>query len=191
MGISGEISGRLLRGAAGVGAGFRRAGRAFADALIGAHRRAVPGLRQAVTSTAAAFAAYFPTHLMGLPQAFWSAITAIAVAQAEFQATRNTAKRQVAGVIIGGTVALCLVLTSGEGLAIYAAAIVLSVLAAWLLNLADAAQLAGITATIILLVPHTGTPQQMLFSRLTEVIWGVCAGLAIVWAEGRVTKFRK
>jgi uncharacterized membrane protein YgaE (UPF0421/DUF939 family) len=147
--------------------------------------RVVPGLRQAAISVVAGFCAYIPTHLIGLHQGFWSAITAISVAQMEFRDTQSTARKQFAGAAIGGAVGLCLTLGFGDNLMVYAVAVALSIMACWLLNVSDASQLAAITATIILLVPHTGSPQLMLFSRLTEVGWGVCAGISVVWMEDR------
>jgi uncharacterized membrane protein YgaE (UPF0421/DUF939 family) len=148
--------------------------------------RLTGGMRQAIISVVAAFIAYLPTHLIGLHQGFWSAITAISVAQTEFRDTQSTARKQFTGAAIGGVVGLGVVLGLGDQLPVYAAAVALAVLACWLLNIADAAQLAAVTATIILLVPHTGSPEVMLFSRLTEVAWGVTVGLAVVWLEDRV-----
>ncbi len=148
------------------------------------------GLRQAAISVVAAFLAYIPAHLIGLTQAFWSAITAIAVAQARFLDTKSTARKQFAGAAIGGVVGLGLILAFGDHLVVYAAAVVLSIIACWLLTVDDASQLAGITATIILLVPHTGTPERMLAARLSEVTWGVCVGIAVVWVEERLFPMR-
>src|ERR1700761_1203780 len=118
-------------------------------------RRLKTGLRLAIVSVTAAFLAYTPYHLIGLHQGFWSAITAISVAQMEFRDTQSTARKQFTGAAIGGIVGLCLTLGFGDHLPVYAAAIVLSVLTCWLLSVADASQLGAITATIILLVPHT------------------------------------
>ncbi len=149
------------------------------------------GIRQAGVSVVAAFFAYFPAHLIGLQQAFWSAITAISVAQMEFHATRSIAQKQAAGAAIGGAVGLCMISGFGDGLWVYAAAVLLAVLACWLLNVGDASQLGGITATIIMLVPHTGSAQVILFSRLSEVGWGVCVGVAIAWALDRMVQWQK
>ncbi len=136
----------------------------------------------------AAFCAYIPTHFIGLQQAFWSAITAIAVAQMEFKATRSIARKQFIGAAVGGAIGLGMTLGFGDNLVVYASAVVLAVLICWLLNVGDASQLGGITATIIMLVPHTGTPQSILLSRLSEVAWGVCVGLAVAWATDRLVR---
>lgn len=144
------------------------------------------GLRQGALSAIAAFIAFMPTHLIGLQQGFWSAITAIAVAQGQFRDSKTTARRQCIGSAVGGAVGLCLGLAFGDHLPVYAGAVIASVLLCRLLNVADAGQLAGITATIILLVPHAGTMQAMMISRLSEVGWGALMGLAAVWLENRL-----
>jgi uncharacterized membrane protein YgaE (UPF0421/DUF939 family) len=148
-------------------------------------RRLTFGLRQGLVSVAAAFCAYWPTHLLGLQQDFWSAITAISVVQMEFRDSTSTARKQFTGAAIGGIAGLCLSLAFGIHLWVYAAAMLLSVLLCWALNVADASQLAAITSTIILLVPHTGSTERMLASRLSEVGWGVCVGIFIAWLENR------
>jgi hypothetical protein len=62
------------------------------------------------------------------------------MAQTEFGAARN----QFVRAALGGV----------TGLVSYMAAVLLSILTCWLVNVASATRLAGITATIILLVPH-------------------------------------
>jgi hypothetical protein len=59
-------------------------------------------------------------------------------------------------------------------------------LACWAMNVGSASRLAGITATIILLVPHVGSPQSMFLSRIVEVGWGVCVAVATVWLAARL-----
>ena len=88
-------------------------------------KRARLGARQGLISVIAAFAAYMPAHLLGLPQSFWGSITAIAVAQAKFQDTESAARKQFTGAAIGGAVALCLILGFGDNLGSYAAAVLL------------------------------------------------------------------
>ncbi len=158
----------------------------FRPGLLG--QRLIAGCRQASITVLAAFIAYTPAHLIGLNQAFWGAITAIAVAQVKFADTEAIARKQFTGAAIGGLVALCLIESCGEAIWVYALAVVLAVIACWLLNVGDASQLAGITATIVLLVPHVGSPERMMASRLSEVTWGVIVAIAIVWVEDRLTR---
>jgi len=136
-------------------------------------------------SAAAALLAYLPTKPLGLQEGFWGSITAIAVVQSELSATRTSARDQFAGAAIGGSIAAGIVSLSGQSLAAYALAVVLSMAACWACNVSSAARLAGSTATIIALVPHHGAVQWMLLSRVAEVGWGVAVGITVVWLVNR------
>lgn len=149
-----------------------------------AHRLA-GGAHYGLTSAFAAVIAYVPTRALGLQEGFWSAITAIAVVQAEFQATQSTARDQFFGAAVGGVTGLCALLAFGQHLLVYAAAVVAAMAACWAANIASASRLAGITATIILLVPHAGSPWRMFGSRIVEVGWGVLVAILTVWVAAR------
>ncbi|HEY1892515.1 MAG TPA: FUSC family protein [Steroidobacteraceae bacterium] len=155
------------------------------SALPLAHRLAA-GAHHGAISACAAVLAFMPAHAIGLKESFWSAITAISVAQTEFRATRTTARDQFIGAAVGGLTGLCTFFALGQTLIVYALAVVLAMLACWAVNVASASRLAGITATIILLVPHVGSPEGMFLSRIVEVGWGVCVAVAIVWLAGRL-----
>jgi len=145
------------------------------------------GLSQGALSVVAAFVAYLPTQALGLREGFWAAITAMGVIQAELDATRASGRDQLAGAAIGGVAGVAALLLIGQGLLAYAIAVLVAVLACWILNVASAGRLAGITATIILLVPHTGTPEHMLLSRVGEVGWGALVALTLVWLRTRLS----
>jgi uncharacterized membrane protein YccC len=153
-------------------------------ALPVAHRLA-GGAHHGMISALAAIIAYVPTQALGLREGFWSAITAIGVVQTEFHATQTTARDQFFGAAMGGVTGLCALLAFGEHLLVYAAAVVVSMAACWAANLASASRLAGITATIIVLVPHAGPPWGMFESRIVEVGWGVSVAVGIVWLAAR------
>jgi uncharacterized membrane protein YccC len=137
-------------------------------------------------SATAALIAYVPTKELGVREGFWSAITAIAVVQTEFAAVRTTARDQFTGAAIGGVIGVAIALIFGSHLVTYAAAVMASIVACWLIGIATSARLAGTTATIILLVPHSGSPVGVMLARVSEVGWGVTSGLAVVWL---VTRF--
>jgi uncharacterized membrane protein YccC len=149
-------------------------------------QRIAGGAHHGMISACAALMAYLPTRTLGLNEGFWSAITAIAVVQTEFRATRTTARDQFIGAAIGGITALCAFLAFGAQLLVYAAAVVVAMVACWALNVATASRLAGTTATIILLVPHVGSPWSMFGSRLAEVGWGVSVAVVTVWLAARL-----
>lgn len=150
--------------------------------------RLTRGTAHGVMSAIAAILAYLPTQMLGLNEGFWAAITAVAVAQTELRAAQSVARDQFIGAAIGGIAGVSAYFLVGSGVATYAAAVLLSVLACWLANVASAARLSGTTATIILLVPHVGTPEQMLVSRVFEVGWGTCAAIGTVWVVTRVNR---
>jgi uncharacterized membrane protein YccC len=149
-------------------------------------QRLASGARHGLVSASAALMAYLPTRLFGLNEGFWSAITAISVVQSEFLATETTARDQFIGAAIGGIIGVCASLAFSQQLLGYAAGIVVSMLTCSALNVASSSRLAGVTATIILLVPHTGSPTGMFGSRITEVGWGVCVAVATVWLAARL-----
>jgi uncharacterized membrane protein YccC len=139
------------------------------------------GFEHGALAVVAALFAYVPTQLLGLREGFWSAITALAVVQTEIQMARSTARDQFTGAAIGGIAGVGIVVAFGSALPAYALAIFAAILAAWALGLPTAARLAAITATIILLVPHAGTAEHMMMSRVGEVAWGVVVAIAVVW----------
>jgi uncharacterized membrane protein YccC len=153
-------------------------------------KRLVHGLEHGLMSAVAGLAAYLPTQLIGIREGFWAAITAVAVVQTEYAAARTTARDQFTGAAIGGVIGLAVVLLTGERTLSYALAVLLSILICWLLDMSTAARLAGTTATIILLVPHNGSPQSIMIARVSEVAWGVSVAIATVWLATRLAGVR-
>jgi uncharacterized membrane protein YgaE (UPF0421/DUF939 family) len=154
-----------------------------AQPLLG---RLAAGAHHGAISACAALLAFLPAHAIGLKESFWSAITAISVAQTEFRATQTTARDQFIGAAVGGLTGLCAFFALGQSLIVYALAVVLAMLACWAMNVGSASRLSGTTATIILLVPHVGSPESMFLARIGEVGWGVCAAVTVVWLAGRL-----
>ena len=148
-------------------------------------RRIAAGTHHGVLSACAALVAYLPSHALGVGQSFWSALAAIAVVQTEFRAVESTARDQFLGAAIGGIAGVGASFALGQDLLAYSLAVVLAMIVCWILNVATACRLAGITTTIILLVPHFDTPEHMLLSRVSEVGWGVCSAIGTVWFAGR------
>jgi uncharacterized membrane protein YccC len=148
------------------------------------------GARHGLLSVLAASIAYLPMHALGVHEGFWSAITALAVAQTQLSLSESTARNQLIGGVAGGVVALAMLVLFGMQLPVYLAAVLLAVCACWLFNVPSASQLSGITVTIIMLVPNMGTPEQVFLSRLSEVIWGICAGFSVVWSASRLSGWK-
>ena len=140
------------------------------------------GLRQSSTAAIAALVTVVTSQMAGSREGFWGAITAIAVVQAEFKATKVMARDQFLGATIGGVIALPFVLGFGQHLWSYALSVTVAILCCWAANVPSASRLAGITVTIVSLVPHAGSVESMLFARCSEVIWGVCVAVGLTWA---------
>lgn len=149
-------------------------------------RRMLGGAQHGVISAVAAVLAYLPAQPLGLKEGFWASITAISVAQTEFNATTTTARDQAIGALVGGIIGVSASMLAGQSLATYAAAIATCMFICWTLNVPSASRLAGSTATIVLLVPHQGSIEQMLVSRLAEVGWGTFVAVSVVWLAGRL-----
>lgn len=131
--------------------------------------KVVGGLAQGLMSAGAAIVAYLPTKPLGLQEGFWGSITAIAVVQSELDTSKNSARDQFAGAAIGGLISAAIVSLAGQSLAAYALAVITSMSACWIFNVGSAARLAGSTATIVALVPHRGTVESMMVSRIAKV----------------------
>ena len=106
--------------------------------------------------------------------------------QTEYGATRSTACDQLIGAAAGGLIGVGVVATTGQHLPSYAAAVVVVMTLCWLLNVGSAARLSGTTATIIMLVPHTGSPERTMLARLFEVGWGLSVALVVVGVVSRM-----
>ncbi|GAB0114470.1 FUSC family protein [Acidisoma sp. C75] len=141
--------------------------------------RAGTGIAQAAVSVAAAVIAYEVAAQLHLVDGFWSSITAIAVTQTRFHDSEQLGQRQLIGAAVGGCAGILAVLLFGTGLWVYAAAVLVAIAVCALIGRSDSGQLAGITATIILLVPHAGSAEQTAFARLAGVAIGALTGVIV------------
>lgn len=146
--------------------------------------RLAQGLWLALLALVAASAAYGLGLLLHTQQAFWAALTAIAVTQQNYLDTRTQSRDQIIGAMVGGVAGFVATMTWGEQYAAYAATIVTSITACWLLGVGSAARLSGVTATIVMLVPHTGQFWIVALTRVGEVALGIgCALVVVAFAE--------
>jgi uncharacterized membrane protein YgaE (UPF0421/DUF939 family) len=149
-------------------------------------QRLIMGLEHGTMSAAAALIAYMPAKALGLQQSFWGAVTAIAVVQTEFGATRTSARDQFTGAAIGGMIGAAIVSVIGQEIISYTVAVIVSITACWMLKVTSAARLSGVTATIIMLVPHADSAQSMMMARVSEVAWGVSVAVGVVWLADKL-----
>jgi uncharacterized membrane protein YgaE (UPF0421/DUF939 family) len=140
---------------------------------------------QAVAGASLAFAIGRWLHT---EQAFWAAITAIAVSQHSYIDTRNLSRDQFIGAMVGGVCGLAGATLGGGNLAAYAATVAVAIVTCWVVNVGSAARLGGITATIMLLVPGTGSPWDKALLRLGEVTLGTVCALLVTWIMSWIEK---
>ena len=148
--------------------------------------RLIEGGFMAVQAVAGASLAFGIGRLLHTEQAFWAAITAIAVSQHSYIDTRNLSRDQFIGAMVGGVCGLAGALLGGGHFAAYAATVGVAILVCWILNVGSAARLGGITATIMLLVPGMGPPWDKALLRLGEVTLGTVCALLMAWLMSKV-----
>lgn len=126
-------------------------------------------------------------HAMHTEQAFWAAISAVAVTQTHYADTRGAGRDRFLGTVIGGVGGLLGLCVGQSGsLLLFAAALVLVTLACWLASVGSAARIAGITTAIVLLVPSDGPRWELPVMRLAEVALGTLCALVIGWLVTRL-----
>jgi uncharacterized membrane protein YgaE (UPF0421/DUF939 family) len=151
-------------------------------------QRALKGLWQALLALVAASAAYGLGLLLHTQQAFWAALTAIAVTQQSYLDTRASSRDQIVGALVGGVVGLGTALLWGEHYGTYAVAIVVAITTCWMLGVGSAGRLSGTTTTIVMLVPHTGPFWLIALTRIGEVALGIACALAVVGVAERLAR---
>ena len=141
--------------------------------------RLLAGLAHALRAVLAASLGYWAAQALGLEQGYWAAITAISVSQSSYAEVRTSSRDQFIGAMLGGLVGLAAAMLGHEHYLAYVLAVVVGMLACWLLNLGAAGRISGITSTIILLVPHEDAFWQFALFRLGEVTLGAIAVLLV------------
>jgi uncharacterized membrane protein YccC len=145
--------------------------------------RLAEGSLTALQAVCGACLAYGIASALHAQQAFWSAITAIAVTQHSYADTRNLSRDQFIGAMAGGLfgfVGASLGAGTHEILG-YAATTAAVIVACWCVNVGSAARLGAITATIVLLVPAEGPLWDVPLFRLVQVVLGTVSTLLVSW----------
>ncbi|WP_266170393.1 FUSC family protein [Dyella subtropica] len=148
--------------------------------------RLLKGLLQALLALSSASMAYGFGLLLHTQQAFWAALTAIAVTQQSYLDTRASSRDQVIGALIGGLTGLAAAYHGGDHYATYALALVFAITSCWLLGVGSAGRLSASTTTIIMLVPHEGSFWSIALTRLGEVTLGITCALLVTWVATRL-----
>ncbi|HXP01740.1 MAG TPA: FUSC family protein [Luteibacter sp.] len=145
-------------------------------------RRIRTGAFMALKTVLSAWVAYTIGQALHTEQAFWAAISAVAVTQPHFGDTQGAGRDRCLGTAFGGIAGLLGLWIGGTGdMLSFALALALVTLACWTANAGPAARIGGITTAIVLLVPSTGPRWEIPLYRLGEVILGTLCALVIGW----------
>jgi uncharacterized membrane protein YgaE (UPF0421/DUF939 family) len=138
--------------------------------------------RTAVVAVASLLVAY----LFHLQEAYWAAITALAVMQSTLGASLPTSAQQLAGTALGAAAgALVGAYFPGNVLFFGLAVFVIGLVCAALRIERSAYRYASTTLAIVLLVPRPNSQWVIAVHRFFEVSIGIAVGLAVItlWPE--------
>jgi uncharacterized membrane protein YccC len=133
------------------------------------------GLRTAI----AAGLCLWLSRLLGMKQEYWACVSAIVVMQSETSATLTASRDRLVGTAIGALIGWAAASWGHGHLLAYVAAIVLCMFLPEALGLKGAGRLAGVAATIILLVPSTLPHWMEARNRFLNVSFGIVVALAV------------
>ena len=143
--------------------------------------RFAQGLLMAVRAVGGAGLAYGIGLALHTEQAFWAAITAIAVAQPNYTDMLSQSRDQVIGAAAGGVCGFAAATLGPGNAGVYLAAVAVVMIGCWLLKVGSAARLGGITTTIVLLVPAQGPAWDIALIHFAEVSIGMACALPVGW----------
>lgn len=152
--------------------------------------RLIVGLSMAAQALVAGSMGYGLGLLLHTQQAFWGALTAIAVTQQTYIDTRKLSRDQVIGAAIGAAVALIGASLAQDNYVVYAITMAVAIVLCWCFNIGNAGKLSATTVTIVMLVPHAGPFWTIALTRLGEVTIGIASALVVTriahWLEARL-----
>jgi uncharacterized membrane protein YgaE (UPF0421/DUF939 family) len=148
---------------------------ASAGVFSGIHRDSVV---DSVRTTIAAVIALLLACLLKLPESYWAPISAIVIIQSTIHPLTLGWQRFV-GTALGAIMGAAFATFFNPGVVVYGIGILLCGLLAFLLRVGGAYRFAGITLTIVLLIPHSSAPWIVGWHRFLEVSLGIAVALAM------------
>ncbi|MEX1827882.1 FUSC family protein [Luteibacter sp. CQ10] len=152
-----------------------------------AGKRARVGAFMAAKTMVSACVAYGLGQFVHPHEAFWAAISAIAVTQPHFGDTRGAGRDRVLGTAFGAVAGLLGLWVGGSGeFVAFAVALFGVTVASWTVSDGAAARVGGITTAIVMLVPAAGPRWEVAAYRLGEVVLGTLCALVVGWLVARL-----
>jgi uncharacterized membrane protein YgaE (UPF0421/DUF939 family) len=134
-----------------------------------------------VRTAFAAVAAMFLARLLKLPEYYWAPISTIVIIQSTIPPLTLGWQRFL-GTALGAVLGAALATFFPPTAIVYGLGILFCGLLAWLLRVGGAYRFAGITLSIVLLIPHTAGPWIVSLHRFLEVSLGIAVALVVTVA---------
>jgi uncharacterized membrane protein YgaE (UPF0421/DUF939 family) len=143
-------------------------------------------LTDSIRTTIAATVSLYGARLVGLPEAYWAAITTLVVMQSTLGAALMPSWQRFAGTALGAAAGALAATHFGASPIVFAAGILVLGLVCAALRLDQTAyHFAGTTLAIVVLASHEKAGWVAALHRFVEVSIGIAVGLLIiaVWPE--------
>lgn len=146
----------------------------------------LPSAANSLRTAVAAIASLLIARLVLLPEAYWATIATLVVIQSTVRATLALSVGRIVAAGLGALFGALVAHFFGANLIAFTGAIFLMGLCSIVLRLEKTAyRYAGITLTVIVLIPHAHSPWLTALHRFVEVSIGLLVALGIValWPE--------
>jgi uncharacterized membrane protein YgaE (UPF0421/DUF939 family) len=156
---------RKLMASAGIASGLNR------DSVL-----------DSVRTTIAAVIALSLARMLKMPESYWAPISTIVIIQSTIPPLTLGWQRFV-GTALGAVLGAALATFFSANVAVYGLGILVCGMLAFLLRIGSAYRFAGITLSIVLLIPHSLPPRIVGLHRFLEVSLGIAVALVVtvVW----------
>ena len=148
----------------------------------------LPSITHAIRTAVAATVSVIIARFAQMPEAYWAAIATLVVMQSTLSATLTLSISRIVATAVGASVGALVANFFRANLIAFALAIFFIGLLSIAFRLEKTAyRYAGITLTIIVLIPRTAAPWLIALHRFLEVSIGIIVALAVValWPERR------
>ena len=147
--------------------------------------------KHGVKTAIAAGICLFLVRWLRLHQGYWACVSTIVVMQSESVATLKASRDRLVGTAVGALVGWGTASIWQGHLLAYAVAVLVCMIVPELLGLKGAGRLAGVAATIILLVPSTAPHWVVARDRFLEVSFGIVVALVVSQVLWRNTTMKR
>jgi uncharacterized membrane protein YccC len=142
----------------------------------------------------AAMVSVLVARVFRLPEAYWAPITTLVITQSSLGAALAVSRQRFVGTVLGAITGAIVASYFGPNPLVYAIGIfILGVLSFVARSHRSAYRFAGVTLTIVMLVPRTAPAWRVALHRFAEVSIGIAVALmlTVVWPEKEYTSSDK